>query len=85
MVEHGSRERTFDSRRSRRGGKSDEDDTAVHGALVPPDYKVCDTVKLKQARDSVLDMNAAYYRIRTQHSVCNSVMFRQQIRIRELN
>ena len=85
MVDHGARERAIDARQSRRGDDSDEDDHAAHDTLTPPGFKVCDTIKLKQVRDSVLDMNAAYYRIRTQHSVCNSVMCRQQIRIHKLH
>jgi len=85
MVEHKARERSFDSRKSRRGDDDDVDDSTVHDVLIPPDFKVCDTLKLKQVRESVLDMNAAYYRIRTNQSVCNSVMFRQKIRIRELH
>ena len=63
MVDHGSRERTIDSNQSRRGDDSDEDDNVVHDTLVLPDFKVCDTIKLKQVRDSVLEINAAYYRI----------------------
>ena len=85
MVEHKARERSFDSRQSRRGDDDDVNDSIVHDVLTPPDFKVCDTLKLKQVRESVLDMNAAYYRIRTHQPVCNSVMFRQQIRIRELH
>ena len=55
MVEYKARERSFDSRQTRRGDDDDVDDSIVPDVLTPPDYKVCDKLKLKQVRESVLD------------------------------
>ena len=72
-VDQRSRERPIDTR-SRNRDDGFEDDFSAQPTMQPPKFKVCDSVKLNQVLDSVLDLNTAYYRIRTQQAVCNSII-----------